>query len=220
MAGRGRGRGQYTFNVDALGINKGEALPPTMNKPSPLFPPMQFQPVPLQTGEAVEYMLALKQELRASTKNLPFHIVPAKPKKDVERYTDKYQTSEPKNNTIEWTPDWSRLPKELCIKVREPQKAKARPPMKRKMKVEVGKEEIIEKLETLEKKEAEGKSDEEEEDGEGNKKKKSEEDEEPEEENDYDDEDIEDETDYIMSYFDNGEDFGADSDDNMDEAIY
>lgn len=28
------------------------------------------------------------------------------------------------------------------------------------------------------------------------------------------------ETDYIMSYFDNGEDFGADSDDNMDEAVY
>lgn len=114
MAGRGRGRGQLTFNVDALGIKKGEALPPTMNKPSPLFPvrfrllltlaltyflvlvfkvecvtlsamfcwqPMQFQPVPLQTGEAVEYMLALKQEFRASTKNLPFHIVPAKPKR-------------------------------------------------------------------------------------------------------------------------------------------
>lgn len=43
--------------------------------------PMQVQPVPLQTGEAVDYMLALKQEFRASTKNLPFHIVPAKPKK-------------------------------------------------------------------------------------------------------------------------------------------
>lgn len=28
------------------------------------------------------------------------------------------------------------------------------------------------------------------------------------------------ETDYVMSYFDNGEEFGGDSDDNMDEAIY
>lgn len=219
MAGRGRGRGQLTFNVDALGIKKGEALPPTMNKPSPLFPPMQFQPVPLQTGEAVEYMLALKQEFRASAKNLPFHIVPAKPKRDVERYTDKYQASEPKNNSIEWTPDWSRLPKELCIKVRGPQKGKVRPPGKKKTK-DTGKQEIIQKLETLEKKEAEGKSDEEEEKEDENKKKKSEEDEEPEEENDYDEEDFEDETDYIMSYFDNGEDFGADSDDNMDEATY
>lgn len=28
------------------------------------------------------------------------------------------------------------------------------------------------------------------------------------------------ETDYIMSYFDNGEGFGGESDDNMDEATY
>ena len=28
------------------------------------------------------------------------------------------------------------------------------------------------------------------------------------------------ETDYIMSYFDNGEEFGGDSDDNIDEAVY
>ncbi len=27
-------------------------------------------------------------------------------------------------------------------------------------------------------------------------------------------------TDYIMSYFDNGEEFGGDSDENIDEAIY
>lgn len=36
----------------------------------------------------------------------------------------------------------------------------------------------------------------------------------------YDEEEHEEETDYIMSYFDNGEDFGADSDDNGDEAVY
>ncbi|XP_063040885.1 RNA polymerase III subunit GL a [Engraulis encrasicolus] len=220
MAGRGRGRAQLTFNVDALGIKRGESLPPSMVKPSPLFPPMQFQPVPLQTGEAEDYMIALKQEYRASTKNLPFHIVPAKAKRDVERYTDKYQTSEPKNNTIEWTPDWNRLPKELCIRVREPKKSKAQPSVKRKKKADMGKQEVLQKLETLEKKEEETKSDEEEENEEAKKKKKTEDDDEPEEENDYDEEDLEDDTDYISSYFDNGEDFGADSDDNMDEATY
>jgi len=41
---------------------------------------MQFRPVPLLTGEEVDYMLALKQELRASSKNLPFHIRAAKTK--------------------------------------------------------------------------------------------------------------------------------------------
>uniref|UniRef100_A0A665T906 DNA-directed RNA polymerase III subunit n=1 Tax=Echeneis naucrates TaxID=173247 RepID=A0A665T906_ECHNA len=54
---------------------------------------------------------------------------------------------------------------------------------------------------------------------EGEEKKKQEE-EEAEGEEEYDEEEFEEETDYIMSYFDNGEDFGGDSDDNMDEAIY
>uniref|UniRef100_A0A8B9RBJ1 Polymerase (RNA) III (DNA directed) polypeptide G like a n=1 Tax=Astyanax mexicanus TaxID=7994 RepID=A0A8B9RBJ1_ASTMX len=81
MAGRGRGRSLFTFNVDSLGFGRGEALPTSAHAPSPLYPPMQFRPVPLHTGEEVDYMLALKQELRASSKNLPFHIRPARAKR-------------------------------------------------------------------------------------------------------------------------------------------
>ncbi|KAL4646727.1 DNA-directed RNA polymerase III subunit RPC7-like [Arapaima gigas] len=220
--GRGRGRGQLTFNIEAVGIGKGENLPPSTLQPTPLFPPMEQKPVPLQTGEEAEYMLALKQELRGAMKNLPFYIRPAAPKKDVERYSDKYQSSEPTDNTIEWDPDWKRLPKELRIRVRKPVKesnkcllvseAPAAPKCTKPPRVD--QEEIIRKLETLEKKEEELSSDEE-----GQEKKKQEE-EEQEGEEEYDEEEFEDETDYIMSYFDNGEDFGGDSDDNMDEAIY
>ncbi|XP_048057066.1 RNA polymerase III subunit GL a [Megalobrama amblycephala] len=221
MAGRskGRGRSQFTFSVDALGFGRGDSLPQSTHTPSPLFPPMQFRPVPLTTGEEVDYMLALKQELRASSKNLPFHIREARTKTDVARYSDKYQNGEPKNNTIEWSPDWSRLPKELCIKVRKPRKTLtgAKPLLQRKPKVAAGKEEVLQKLETLEKREQEHHSEEEEEE---EKKKQNQEEEEPDVDEDYDEEEVEDETDYIMSYFDNGEDFGADSDDNMDEAVY
>lgn len=221
MAGRSRGRGrsQFTFSVDALGFGRGDSLPTSTHTPSPLFPPMQFRPVPLPTGEEVEYMLALKQELRSSSKSLPFHIREARTKKDVARYSDKYQNGEPKNNTIEWSPDWSRLPKELCIKVRKPRKKLigAKPQLQRKPKAAAGKEEVLQKLETLEKKEQEQHSEEEEEE---KKKKQNNEEEEPDLDEDYDEEELEDETDYIMSYFDNGEDFGADSDDNMDEAVY
>ncbi|KAG1947414.1 RNA polymerase III subunit GL a [Pimephales promelas] len=218
MAGRGRGRGrsQFTFSVDALGFGRGDSLPTSTHTPSPLFPPMQFRPVPLLTGEEVDYMLALKQELRASSKNLPFHIRAAKTKTDVARYSDKYQNGEPKNNTIEWSPDWSRLPKELCIKVRKPRKTCAKPQLQRKPKAAAGKEEVLQKLETLEKREQDQHSEEEEEE----EKKKQDNEEEPDEDEDYDEEEIEDETDYIISYFDNGEEFGADSDDNMDEAVY
>ncbi|NXN95414.1 RPC7L polymerase, partial [Rhinopomastus cyanomelas] len=66
---------------------------------------------------------------------------------------------------------------------------------------------------SLEKKEEEVTSEEEEE-------KEEEEEGKEEEEEEYDEEEHEEETDYIMSYFDNGEDFGADSDDNLDEAVY
>lgn len=70
-----------TINLENLGIGRGDRMPPTTFKPSPLFLPMPVQPVPLQTGEEVEYMLALKQELRAATKTLPFYIRRAAPKR-------------------------------------------------------------------------------------------------------------------------------------------
>ncbi|XP_078143156.1 DNA-directed RNA polymerase III subunit RPC7-like [Centroberyx gerrardi] len=146
MAARGRGRGRriMSFSVEAVGINRGETLPPSILQPTPLFPPMEQKPLPLAGGEEAEYMLALKQEFRGAMRSLPFFIQPAAPHRDVERYSDKYHSSEPADSSME---------------------------------------------------EAEG-------------------------EEEYDEEEFEEETDYIMSYFDNGEDFAGDSDDNMDEAIY
>ncbi|XP_058016049.1 DNA-directed RNA polymerase III subunit RPC7-like isoform X2 [Ahaetulla prasina] len=242
--GRGRGRGGHmTFNVEAVGIGKGEALPPPTLKPSPLFPPLEYKPLPLLAGEEVEYMLALKQELRGAMKNLPYFIKPSAPKKvfpiiqnicrsctrgsgplmvklnwrfekDIERYSDKYQMAGPTDNAMEWNPDWKQLPPELKIRVKKTRKQRQMVPVpKQKPKVPADKEEAIKKLETLEKKEEEVTSEEEEEKEEGEEGKE-------EEEEEYDEEEFEEETDYIMSYFDNGEDFGGDSDDNMDEAIY
>ncbi|KAG7335952.1 hypothetical protein KOW79_000645 [Hemibagrus wyckioides] len=147
-------------------------------------------------------------------KTLPFYIRPAAPKKDVERYSDKYQNTEPSDNTIEWCPDWKRLPKELRVRVKRPHPSERSAVVSKSLKQPQVDKEIIRKLETLEKKEEEVSSDEEE----GEKKKT--EDEEAEGEEEYDEEEFEEETDYIMSYFDNGEEFGADSDDNMDEAVY
>lgn len=203
-----------TFNIEAVGIGKGEALPPPTLQPSPLFPPLEYKPVPLQTGEEVEYMLALKQELRGAMKNLPYFLKPSAPKKDVERYSDKYQSSGPVDSPSEWHPDWRQFPPELKTRVRKIKKQRATVPTpKNKTQLPTDKEEAIKKLETLEKKEEEVTSEEEEEKEEGEEGKE-------EEEEEYDEEEFEEETDYIMSYFDNGEDFGGDSDDNMDEAIY
>ncbi|KAM7421707.1 hypothetical protein PAMA_015721 [Pampus argenteus] len=225
MAGRGRGRGRrlMSFSVEAVGINRGDSLPPSIQQPTPLFPVMEQKPLPLTGGEEAEYLLALKQEFRGAMKSLPFFIQPAAALRDVERYSDKYHSSEQTDSLMDWTPDWKRLPKELRVHVRKTPKdgvvavaiqSSKRQSGQKKKKVKE-KEEVLLKLECLEKKEEQESSEEEE----GEEKKKQEEDE-AEAEEEYDEEEFEEETDYIMSYFDNGEEFGGDSDDNMDEAIY
>uniref|UniRef100_A0A8C3Y6J8 DNA-directed RNA polymerase III subunit n=1 Tax=Catharus ustulatus TaxID=91951 RepID=A0A8C3Y6J8_CATUS len=108
--------------------------------------------------------------------------------------------------------DWRRLPRELKIRVRRLRKGRTTP-LVPKQHVALDKEETIKKLESLEKKEEEVTSEEEEE-------KEEEEEGKEEEEEEYDEEEHEEETDYVLSYFDNGESFGPDSDDNGDEAVY
>lgn len=178
---------------------------------------MEQKPLPLTGGEEAEYLLALKQDFRGAMKNLPCFIQPAAAHRDVERYSDKYHSSEQTDDLLDWTPDWKRFPKELRMHVKKPSQIslsfKSERGEKKKVKE---KEEVLLKLETLEKKEAQESSEEEE----GQEKKKQQEEEEADAEEEYDEEEFEEETDYIMSYFDNGEEFGGDSDDNMDEAVY
>ncbi|XP_038661218.1 DNA-directed RNA polymerase III subunit RPC7 isoform X2 [Scyliorhinus canicula] len=197
--GRGRGRGQFNFNIEAIGFSRGEVLPETGCQPLPLFPPTEFKPVPLNTGEDVNYILALKQELRGASKKLPYYIESVIVKKD-----------------------WRRLPRELKPRVKKLKKPKTsmKVPLVSKMKkpkavVNKSNEDVIQKLEVLEKKDTENKSDEETEEKE---KGKSDEDEEAVDE-EYNEEEVEEENDYIASYFEDGDDYGV-SDDNMDEATY
>ncbi|XP_061838994.1 DNA-directed RNA polymerase III subunit RPC7-like [Nerophis lumbriciformis] len=227
MAGRGRGRGRrmMTFNVEAVGINKGDTLPPSTQQPTPLFPALEHKPLPLSGGEEAEYLLALKQEFRGAMRTLPFFIQPdcartgQRSHADVERYSDKYHSSEQADALTSWMPDWKRFPKELRLRVRKtPKKGVSkvvvvtqRAQAEEQKKAVEEKKEVLLKLETLQGEEQQSSEDEE-------QQEKKEEDQEPEEE--YDEEELEEETDYIMSYFDNGEDFGGDSDDNVEEAVY
>ncbi|XP_029019288.1 DNA-directed RNA polymerase III subunit RPC7 [Betta splendens] len=215
MAGKGRGAAAFTFSIESLGIGRGN-MPEARVGPSPLFPNTDYKPVPLKAGEDEDYMLALKQEMRGTMQRLPHNIKAHSHKADVEKYTQRYL----KQNQIddeEWTPDWNLFPKELM-----PQKMKPRAKSGTKKKtVKLSKEDtkdMLNKLEELAKKddpENPEKSDETE-----NKKENEDEDEDIEGE-EFEEEDVEEDNDYIESYFDNGEDFAADSDDNMDgEATY
>ncbi|XP_054466604.1 DNA-directed RNA polymerase III subunit RPC7 [Anoplopoma fimbria] len=212
MAGKGRGIGAFTFNVEALGIGRG-SMPEARVGPNPLFPNIDFKPVPLKAGEDEDYMLALKQEMRGTMQRLPHNIKPLANKAEVERYTERYL----KQRLIEdqdWSPDWNLLPKELM-----PQKKKTRPkPGPKKKTVKISPKDaadMLTKLDDLAKKDDGNpeKSDEETEKKPGNEEEDIEE--------EYEEEDIEEENDYIDSYFDNGEEFAAESDENMDgEATY
>ncbi|XP_062925204.1 DNA-directed RNA polymerase III subunit RPC7 isoform X2 [Mobula hypostoma] len=171
---------------------------------------------PFISGEDVNYILALKQELRGACKKLPYYIEAAIEKKDIERYAQKYTE---KNGTKKWTPDWRRLPRELKPRIKMSKKARidTNVPTESKMKspevvVDKSNEDVIQKLQDLEKKDTENKSDEE------TEEKEKEEDENAEDE-EYNEEEFEEENDYIASYFEDGDDYAA-SDDNMDEATY
>ncbi|KAM9700186.1 LOW QUALITY PROTEIN: DNA-directed RNA polymerase III subunit RPC7-like [Menidia menidia] len=221
MAARGRGRRMPGgFCGDPGGLGRGDPPPPSIQQPTPVFPVLEQKPLPLAGGEEVDYLLALKQDFRAAMRTLPGFIQPAAAHRDVERYSDKYHASEQTDDPTGWAPDLKRFPKELRVHVRRTPRegVPVAPPVRgqqpsRRQK-EVGGEEVLLKLETLEKKEEQQNCEEEE------KKQQQEEEEEEPAEEEYDEEEFEEETDYIMSYFDNGEEFGGDSDDNMDEAVY
>ncbi|XP_053313753.1 DNA-directed RNA polymerase III subunit RPC7 [Spea bombifrons] len=212
MAGRGRGRGaSFTFDLQAIGFSKGESLPETQLQPLPIFPSVEFKPAPLREGDDIDYVLELKQDLRATMKKMPYFIDDKSAKPRVEKYRTKYEIEAAAKLVMEWTPDWRLLPREM--------KAVKKTVKKRVKKSKVTKpssssDDVLKKIEELEKK-GDEKSDEENEE----KKKEGEEDEEEVEQEIEDEEEHEEENDYIASYFEDGDDFAA-SDDNMDEATY
>ncbi|KAI7790668.1 DNA-directed RNA polymerase III subunit RPC7 isoform X1 [Triplophysa rosa] len=212
MAGKGRGIAAFTFNIEALGITRG-SMPEAQRGPTPLFPQIEYKPGPLKAGEDEDYMRALKQEMRGRMKDLPFNIKPHSGKSDVERYKDKYTREIKKIEDGNWTPDWNRLPKEL-----KPQRNIIKKKMDFKKFKEMSKkdkEDMLSKLDELDKR-GDGKSDEEDE-AKGEKKGDGEEEE---IEGNFEEEELEEDNDYIANYFEDGDDFGAGSDDNMDEATY
>ncbi|CAN9513352.1 unnamed protein product [Ophioblennius macclurei] len=212
MAGKGRGVAAFTFNIEALGISRG-SMPEARVGPNPLFPNPDFKPVPLKVGEEEDYMLALKQEMRGTMQQRPHNIKFPPNQAVVERYTQRY-LKQKQIDDEDWTPDWNLFPKELKPQTKKIVKAGAK---KKKEVSGKDKAEMLNKLDALEK----GDGNQEKSDDEAEKKPKNEEDEEEVEAEEYDEEDLEEDNDYIDSYFDNGEDFGAGSDDNMDgEGTY
>ncbi|NXL45406.1 RPC7 polymerase, partial [Podilymbus podiceps] len=212
-SGRGRGRAAFTFNIEAIGFTKGAALPDVACKPPPPFPSTDNKPVPLKTGEDEDYMLALKQDLRGTMKKMPYFLAVEEDREGLEDYCSKSSFLYIK---AIFCTDWRRLPREMKPK-KKTKKAGAKP-KKAKSSDPKSNLDVLKKIEELEKKDDEEDKSEDEKDK--TKDKEGEDDEEAEEPEEYDEEEHEEENDYISSYFEDGDDFGAGSDDNMDEATY
>ena len=208
--GRGRGRANLSFNVEELGFGRGEALPTAVLQPPPLFPPLTMKPAPLLTGEQYDYLVALKQEFRNTAVESPFYIKSDERRRDVVRYSDKYQMSNSNGDCeITWNPDWRRFPRELRPKSKA---STAKPNIAVAKTSKDDQSKITATLNELEKKENT-----EEAGGGGNEENKEDEEEELSGDEYYDEEE-EEETDYIMSYFDNGDGYADDDDDNLDDG--
>ncbi|XP_077576467.1 DNA-directed RNA polymerase III subunit RPC7-like [Stigmatopora nigra] len=241
-SGRGRRRGGGEPTPAA--VNRGEPFLPSVQQPGPAFPAAERTALPLACGEEAEYLLALKQEFRGAMKTLPsFTQTDAAAQRshaDVERYSDKYHNGGEQTEALnDWIADWKRFPKEIRLSVRRTRKrrrsSRGNPSATAadlpsvsthgQTSASAGEakgggaptltenKQVVVKLETLAGDERRGSEDEEDEDEEEKEERQ-------EAEEDYDEEEVEEETDYIMSYFDNGEEFGAESDDNLDEAVY
>ncbi|NXW91971.1 RPC7 polymerase, partial [Alopecoenas beccarii] len=213
-SGRGRGRAAFTFDIGAIGFTKGAALPDVVCQPPPPFPSTDNKPVPLKTGEDEDYMLALKQDLRGTMKGMPYFLAV---EENCEGLFEDYCS---KSLFIYikaiFCTDWRRLPREM--KPRKKTKKAGAKPKKAKSSEPKSNLDVLKKIEELEKKDDEEEKSEDEKDK--TKDKEGEDDEEAEEPEEYDEEEHEEENDYISSYFEDGDDFGAGSDDNMDEATY
>ena len=247
--GRGRGRGKTFGGLEVLTILPGEPAPPPILQPPPLFPVLDQKPLELRNDEIDNYMLSVKQDLRQFMRQGPFHLKVGSIKREIRRYSDKYQAVK-LDNDLEWTPDWSFFPGELKIRTGkrkrrevnpkhkpvipaskrakrntlEPSKRKqdtdsedalselledeadAAPTRKKKLSTEDDEASLSKKFEQLEKTEeteAENESGEDAWTG---------------DEEYYDEEGQEEGTDYNMSYFDNGEQYGGDEDDALEEG--
>ena len=113
--GRGRGRGKGPLET-ALGLAPGEAAPPPILQPPPLFPPLERRPLDLKVTEIGEYLVTIKQELNQHMVQSPFYLAPTDPTTmKIVRYSDKYRRNGEagRNGHLSRNVNWSYFPAEL-----------------------------------------------------------------------------------------------------------
>ena len=229
--GRGRGRGKPFAHMEGIGLAPGEAAPPPILKPPPLFPVLERKPLELKIDSVSEYLFSIKQEFQQWMKQSPFYLKAKHHTATIDRYSDKYQEhrDDHSEETFPWKVEWKFFPAELQLKKKKVKKTrvvKSKSPStssKRKRKIEnkstskKKKRKVTfvdsEASDSEQSKDKEGDilkklKDLEKSEGSGEDEQSGEEENVPSGEEEYYDEEIEEEgTDYNQTYFDNGEDY-------------
>jgi len=226
MAGRGRGRGQFSsLNTEALGIKPNEfgRQAESSKDPPPIYPPLgQKQLKPLKLPEH-DYMLAVMKDYVNQMRDSQFAISrDEKQSADtnviVGRYSDSIQGKVQRPLT---GIDWKRYPKELApSKIKKSKRtstAKVKTDVKRRKLTDTAN--ILDKLEKNEENEDKDQDDDETSNPGGSDKDEDETSNKDDiEEDEVMDEELDEGTDYANNYFDNGENYLDDEDDNLDEG--
>merc|ERR1719318_1433734 len=193
--GRGRGSG-LSFSTESLGLGRGDILPSSVLSPPPTFPPLSNKPVKLQTEN--EFVLTKSRDLRNYFRSSQFYLRPeSDPRTDLDL-------------------DWSQFPQELRPHTGSKNK-KTKSAAKVNLVTKKSNIDIQTTLSALEQKENSTK------DGKQEPQDDSEEEEEEEKQSEHGsdaeepDEEMDGGTDYANNYFDNGEEYLDDEDDNLND---
>lgn len=216
MAGRGKGKSSMSFSIEQLGFSKGEMLPTPVLQPSPSYPMLDHKPLPIQMTTEISYLVELKRDfteyMRESSNNVQAVIL----NEDIERYCEDYEEVITGYNRLEYESkyDWSRMPMELkSSQKRKIQRQSVKPSKKRRI-IDIEKKPVeLEKNENTQRIDAEEEAEEEEEDEEEKEMSERVKDEEE------IDEEMDDGTDYANEYFETGENYCSE-DDNDDGPVF
>ena len=111
--GRGRGRGVGRGNLEALGLSPGEAAPPPILQPPPLFPALDHKPLDLKSSAINDYLVSISHDLKQSMIQSPFHLRTTSNSLKMTRYSDRYREKGGDDKSIGWDIEWTHFPKEL-----------------------------------------------------------------------------------------------------------
>lgn len=204
-----------SISTEQLGFSKGEALPPPVLQPPPKYPPLEYKPIPLNLTNETNYLLKLKREFAEFIWESANNVHPPIVKKDIERYSDRYQDLITDKSGYETRYDWTRMPAELKPAQLKRKSQSASAGAKKKQKTV----DVESKLKELEQKENTQQSDV---DEEGKEEEETEEkdEEQVEDEEEEQDEEMDEGTDYLNNYFDNGEGYDEEEDNLDDGPVY